>query len=271
MTSQYVLIVSDGTGETAYRLLKAGSRQFETDVLITRYAKVRDKHQIEEIVRAVRRSHTLIVYTFASRELRAHMEQIAQREKLDSIDVFGPIVDKLSGFFHRRPVSKPGLLHQVDAEYFDRVDAVEFAIRHDDGESLENLDEADIVLVGVSRTSKTPLSIFLAQEGWRVANIPIGVGSILPSRLFEIDQHKIVGLVVDPERLAEARRARLEQLGMEETSYADMEMINGEMDYARAVFEQNPAWPVIDVTGKSIEEISQEVLDVVIGRGRRLQ
>lgn len=271
MGSYYILIVSDGTGETGYRLLKAAARQFDSDILITRYAKVRDKSQIEDIVRAVRRGSSLIVHTFASRELREHMSRIAAKEGAISVDAFGPIVEELSRFFHKNPVSKPGLLHQVDAEYFDRVEAIEFAIRHDDGESVEDLEDADIVLVGVSRTSKTPLSIYLAQEGWRVANIPIAVGSKLPGKLFDLDQHKVVGLVVDPERLAEARLVRLKQMGVEGGSYADSERIRGEIEYARAVFEQHRSWPVIDVTGKSIEEVSQEVLDVVIGRGRKLQ
>jgi regulator of PEP synthase PpsR (kinase-PPPase family) len=270
MGNYYVLIVSDGTGETAYRLLKAAMRQFDSDILITRYAKVRHESQIQEIIRAVKKSHTLIVHTFASADLREVMRRAAEEEGAASIDVLGPLVGELAAFFHAKPVSKPGLLHQVDEEYFDRVEAIEFAIRHDDGESFEDLESADIVLVGVSRTSKTPLGIYLAQEGWRVANIPIVVGSKLPSKLFQLDQHKVVGLVVDPERLAEARRVRLAQMGVEGSSYADEERIRGEMEYARAVFEQNPGWPVIDVTGKSIEEVSQEVLDVVIGRGRKL-
>jgi len=270
MGNYYVLIVSDGTGETAYRLLKAAMRQFEADILITRYAKVRDKRQIEEIVKAVKRSHTLVVHTFASEELRNHMRKMTEEEGAECIDVLGPLVEELAQFFHKAPAAKPGLLHQVDEEYFDRVEAIEFAIRHDDGESIEDLEEADIILVGVSRTSKTPLGIYLAQDGWRVANIPIVVGTKLPRKLFEVDQHKVVGLVVDPDRLAEARRARLEQLGVEGSSYADAERIRGEIDYAKAVFDQHPDWPVIDVTGKSIEEVSQEVLDEVIGRGRKL-
>jgi regulator of PEP synthase PpsR (kinase-PPPase family) len=210
------------------------------------------------------------VHTFASQELRDFMAEASREEGASCIDVLGPLVEQLSLFFQKVPVSKPGLLHQVDEEYFDRVDAIEFAIRHDDGESVADLEKADIVLVGVSRTSKSPLSIYLAQEGWRVANIPIAVGSKLPSKLFQLDQHKVVGLIVTPERLAEARRVRLEQLGVEGSSYADEERIQAEMEYAKAIFEQNPEWPVIDATGKSIEEVSQEVLDVVIGRGRKL-
>jgi len=267
----YVMVVSDGTGETAYRLLRAAARQFDSDVLITRYANVREREQIREIVRAVTRSRSLIVHTFASQELREYVGRVAAEEGAMSVDVFGPILQELSVFFDKKPVSKPGLLHQVDDEYFDRVEAIEFAIRHDDGAQLDDIENADIVLVGVSRTSKTPLGIYLAQDGWRVANIPITVGTRLPGKLFEIDKHKVVGLIVNPERLAEARKVRLEQLGVEGSSYADEERIRGEIEYARAIFDQNPSWPVIDVTGKSIEEISQEVLDVVIGRGRKLQ
>lgn len=266
-----ILIVSDGTGETAYRLLRAAARQFDSDVLITRYANVRTKEQIQEIVQAVRRSHILIVHTFASPELRLWMGRLASSDGVDHFDVFGPLLEKLSEFFQRKPVSMPGLLHQVDNEYFDRVEAIEFAIRHDDGHSVEDLEQADIVLVGVSRTSKTPVSIYLAQDGWRVANLPITVGTRLPSKLFELDQHKVVGLVLDPDRLAELRRARVEQLGVDRSSYADSERVRAELEYAQAIFQQNPSWPIIDATGKSIEEISQEVLDAVIGRGRKLQ
>lgn len=270
MSSHDVVVVSDGTGETAYRLLKAAMRQFDVDVLMTRYANVREKSQIEHIVRAAKRGQTLVVHTFASGNLRRSMRKLSKEGEVDCIDVLGPVIDKLSSFLQVAPVEKPGLLHQVDQEYFVRVDAVEFAIRHDDGESTEDLEKADIVLVGVSRTSKSPLSIYLAQEGWRVANIPIVVGSKLPAELSSVDPHKIIGLIVDPERLAEARRVRLEQLGVENSSYADIERIREELEYARAIFAQNSQWPVIDVTGKSIEEVSQEVLDVLIGRGRPL-
>lgn len=270
MSRRDVVIVSDGTGETAYRLLKAAMRQFDVDVLMTRYANIRNRSQIEDIFDTARGRRTLIVHTFASSNLRRTIRKFSEEHGVDCIDVLGPVIDALSSFLEVTPVEKPGLLHQVDQEYFVRVDAVEFAIRHDDGESTEDLDKADIVLIGVSRTSKSPLSIYLAQEGWRVANIPIVVGSKLPAELSRVDPQKIIGLIVDPERLAEARRVRLEQLGVENSSYADIDRIREELDYARAIFDQNPQWPVIDVTGKSIEEVSQEVLDVLIGRGRPL-
>lgn len=271
MSHYYVLIVSDGTGETGYMMLKAAMRQFEdVDILITRYANVRSSGQIVEILKAATRSSTLVIHTFASPKLRKVMSDTAKEEGAECIDVLGPLVNTLAGFFKSKPVAKPGLLHQVDEEYFERVDAIEFAIRHDDGESVADLERADIVLVGVSRTSKSPLSIYLAQEGWRVANIPVVVGTKLPRELFAIDSHKVIGLIIDPKRLAEARRVRLRQLGVDNSSYAELERIKEELKYARAIFEQNPDWPVIDVTGKSIEEVSQEVLDELIGRGRKM-
>ncbi len=268
MSSYYILLISDGTGETAYRLLKAARSQFAEKVVISRYTRIRDIEQIKSMMAAVKKNQTLIVHTFASKQLRDDMVSLAEKQGVKCIDVIGPLIDKLAEVFESTPQSKPGLLHKVDEAYFDRVDAIEFAINHDDGASLKDLHKADIVLVGISRTSKTPLSIFLAQEGWRVANIPLAVGMKLPSKLSAIDQRKIVGLVTNPERLAERRQVQMEQMGMESSSYANSERIQSEIEYAKAVFGQNPSWPVIDVTGKSIEEISQEVLDEVIGEGR---
>lgn len=270
MGNYHVFIVSDGTGETAYRMLKAAMLQFHEDILITRYSNVRQESQIREILKAAAENDTLVVYTFASQELRGVLHRLADELKAEHLDLLGPLMEKLSTFFHEPPVSKPGLLHQVDEEYFARIDAIEYAIRHDDSRSVKDLGTADIVVVGVSRTSKTPLSIYLAQEGWRVANIPIVAGIKLPNELFQIDQHKVVALSIDPQRLAEVRRARLDQLGVKDSSYADLDRIREELRYAHSIFSENPSWPVIDMTGKSIEEASQLVLDQLMGRGRRL-
>ncbi len=270
MRNYHVFIISDGTGETAYRMLKAAMRQFQEDILITRYANVRDKSQIRDILRAAKANHTLVVYTIVSQELREHMNRVADEEGAEHVDLLGPLMENLTHFFMKPPVATPGLLHRVDEEYFARIDAIEYAIGHDDGHALKDIDTADLVILGVSRTSKTPVSIYLAQEGWKVANVTIVEGTKLPHEVFQIDQHKIVGLTVDPARLEEMRRVRLEQLGVEESNYADFERIKQELEYAESVFRQNPEWPVIDVTGKSIEEISQEILDQLVGRGRKL-
>ncbi len=270
MSDYHVLIVSDGTGETAYRMLKAAMVQFQEDIVITRYTNVREESQIQGITRAARSHTTLVVYTFVSEKLRAAMERETSQHEIEGLDMLGPLMGKMADFFHKKPTAKPGLLHQVDDEYFARIDAIDYAIRHDDGRSVKDLQTADLVLVGISRTSKTPLSIYLAQEGWKVANVPLVVDIKPPGELFQMDQKRIAGLTIDAQRLAEIRRVRLRQIGVKDSSYADMERIREELNYAHDVFGANPLWPVIDVTGKSLEEVSQEVLDKLVGRGRRL-
>lgn len=270
MENYHIFIVSDATGETAYRLLKAAMLQFTQDILITRFPNVREEERIREIISSAAEDETLLVYTFVSPQLRSVMESLAAKAGRECIDLLGPLMEKLASFFHKQPVAKPGLLHQVDEEYFARIDAIEYAIRHDDSRSIKDLDTADIVILGVSRTSKTPLAIYLAQEGWKVANIPIVMGLELPRELFQIDQNKMVGLSIEPQRLAEIRRARLQQLGAQSSSYADLDRVKEELNFAHSIYSQNPLWPVIDVTGKSIEEASQEVLDQLFGKDRRL-
>jgi len=270
MKDYHVFIVSDGTGETAYRMLKAAMVQFQEDILITRYSNVRDQMQIQAVTQAASQNSTLVVFTFVSAALRGQMERSAREAGLEYLDMLGPLMEKLASFFHKPPTAKPGLLHQVDEEYFARIDAIEFAIRHDDGRALKDIDGADIILLGISRTSKTPLSIYLAQEGWRVANTPLVIGVKPPKEIFAADQKKIAGLTIEPQRLAEIRRVRLKQLGVRDSSYADIRRIQEELDFAHSIYAEHPLWPVIDVTGKSLEEVSQEVLDQLIGRGRKL-
>ena len=269
MSNYHVLIVSDGTGETANRMLKAAMLQFGEDIFLTRHANIRDKKQIREILKRTLSDQVLVVHTFVSKELREYTEGLAAKQGAQSIDVLGPMMEMLSSLFHKSPIAKPGLLHRVDEEYYARISAIEYAIRHDNNSSLADLDTADIVLIGVSRTSKTPLGIYLAQEGWKVANIPVVKGKRIPKKLFQIDQNKIVALSIDPKRLAEMRRARL-RLGVKDKSYADIDFIKEELEYAQSIYRRNSSWSVIDVTGKSVEEISQEVLDALIGKGRKL-
>lgn len=270
MKNYHLFIVSDGTGETAYRMLKAALLQFEQDILMTRYGNVRTKREIRKILQSASRNDTFLVHTFASARLRNLLAAMAKEEGMECIDLLGPLMGKLTSLFHKRPASKPGLLHQVDEGYFARIDAIEYSIRHDDSRSTKDIDIADIVIVGVSRTSKTPLSVYLAQDGWKVANIPIVTGIKLPRELFQLDQHKVVGLTIEASRLVEIRRVRLQQLGATDSSYADLDRISEEINYANSIYCQNPLWPVIDVTRKSIEETSQAVLDRLMGRDRKL-
>ena len=268
MKNYHVLVVSDGTGETANRMFKAAMLQFSEDVFITRHTNIRDKKQIREIFKRTLSDRVLVVFTFVSKQLRQYTEELAKKKGAHSIDVLGPTMETLSTLFHKSPEAKPGLLHRVDEEYYARVSAIEYAIRHDNNNSIVDLETADIVLIGVSRTSKTPLGIYLAQDGWKVANLPVVEGRQLPRKLFKIDQNKIVALSMDPKRLAEMRRARL-RLGVKEESYANVAFIKKELEYAQSIYIET-TWPVIDVTGKSVEELSQEVLDTMMGTGRKL-
>ena len=270
MASFNVLIVSDGTGETANRMLKAAMLQFREDIVISRHSNIRSEEQIREILQEASNGQMLVVHTFVTLELQEFIQKAAEEEGAQCIDLIGPIMGQLSSFFKTSPEAEPGLLHRVDADYFARIDAIEYAIRHDDGRCANDMDTADIILLGVSRTSKTPLSIYLAQEGKTVANIPIVQGMKIPDEVSQVDQDKIVGLSIAPDRLAVIRQARLQQLGVQDSSYADMSRIKEELSYAHTIFSQNPIWPVIDVTGKSLEELAHEVLDNLFGKERGL-
>jgi regulator of PEP synthase PpsR (kinase-PPPase family) len=269
----HIFVVSDGTGATAAALVKAGLVLFrglgelEDDVKITRFPKTLNRRLVDRVLDRAREERAFVVHTFGSHELRKVFEQGARARALPTADVIGPLVDSFSKFLKMRPESRSGVLHQVDESYFKRIDAVEFAVMHDDSRQTAGLPFADIVLVGVSRTGKTPLSVYLALEGWRVANVALVHGRPLPPELDRIEQQKIVGLVCEPSRLADIRRTRLRHLGQGDTDYGDLEAIEEEIRWSRGLFRQR-GWPVIDTTERSIEESANAVLDRVIGKDR---
>jgi regulator of PEP synthase PpsR (kinase-PPPase family) len=155
----------------------------------------------------------------------------------------------------------------VDEKYFKRIEAIEYTVRHDDGKILGDLDQADIVLIGISRTSKTPLSIFLSHKGWKVANVPLVINTPLPEELFKIDQRKVVGLMIDGDTLLRIRRKRLEKFGQDPGGeYASTRYIEQEMEYAQALFKKNRKWPVFNVTDRALEETAAEILRIVASR-----
>lgn len=266
-----IFIVSDATGETAEKMVQAGLLQFsDGGTILTRHARIRSEAQVRGILADALGHQALVVYTFVSETLRRFMEEETKKLQMDSIDLLGSMMVKLGSFLHRKPTQKPGLQHQMNELYFSRIDAIEYTVRHDDGQSPGDLDRAEIVIVAVSRASKTPLSVYLAQEGWRVANLPIVIGVSLPEQLFQVSQDRIVGLTIKPERLVEIRRARLQRLGIKDSSYADPAAVQGELKYAAEIFQGHPSWKIIDVTGKSIEETASEILETRFGRERRI-
>jgi regulator of PEP synthase PpsR (kinase-PPPase family) len=268
---KHIFIVSDATGETAEKMVQAGLLQFsEERALVTRYGRIRTETQIREILTEAAQNRALVIYTLVSDTLRCFVEKETARIQVDSVDLLGSMILKLRSFLHREPTQKPGLLHQMNKLYFSRIEAIEYTVRHDDGQSPNELDQAEIVIVGVSRVSKTPLSIYLAQEGWRVANLPIVIGMGLPEKLFQIPQDRIIGLTIQPHRLVEIRRSRLQRLGIKDSSYTASDSVQRELRYALEIFQNHPSWKVIDVTGKSIEETASEILDRLFGKERRL-
>ncbi|RME41081.1 MAG: kinase/pyrophosphorylase, partial [Deltaproteobacteria bacterium] len=179
---------------------------------------------------------------------------------LPAIDLRSSLRSRLGTYWGPSPDQTPGLLHGVDEDYFRRIEAMEFTVKHDDGQELRHLDQADIVLVGVSRTSKTPLSIYLSHRGWKVANVPLVPGVDPPQELMQVDPGKVAGLVIDPQRLVEIRAARMRNLGQDpKRAYADYEKVVEEIRFSRALFRRQP-WIQVDVTGKAVEETANEVL-----------
>lgn len=272
----HIYIVSDGTGATAAALVKAGLVLFRglgeigEDVKLTRFPKVLSRRAVERIAERAAEESAFVVHTFGSGELRTAFEEAARLHSLQTADVIGPLVDSFSKFLKVRPQSKSGLLHQVDENYFRRIDAVEFAVMHDDSRQTAGLPFADIVLVGVSRTGKTPLSVYLALEGWRVANVALVKDRPLPPEVEKVDPKRIVGLVCDATRLADIRRNRLRHLGQEDTDYGDLDSIEEEIRWSRGLFRQR-GWTVIDTTERSIEESANAVLDRVVGKDRAVR
>ncbi len=259
----YVFVVSDGTGRTAEQALSAALVQFEgTQVETIVRAGVRTKQQVLEIVEEALIQKAFIVHTLVSDKIRSLLLNTARRLNVETIDLMGPFLLRLSHQFANEPSEKPGLFHKVNKDYFRRIEAMEFTFRHDDGLRTHELDKADIVLVGVSRTFKTPLSIYLALKGWLIANVPIVYNCKLPDIINTIDPAKVFGLTTYPSRLTQLRKARHEYLGGQTGDYATFEFVTRELRYAHGIFHMHPKWAVVNVTSKAIEEIASEILSI---------
>lgn len=267
-TGSRIIIVSDGTGETAAQMTKAAMVQFsDRNAYFTRYKNVRNEAQIEAICDDAAANLNLIIYTIVSPQLRAFLVTRARRNNIPCIDLLGPLLVGLASYFGYEPKAVAGLLHDVNEEYFRRIEAMEYTIQHDDGRDLTGLEKADLIILGISRTSKTPLSMYLSHQGWRVANVPLIQGFDVPKEVFTIDQRRVVCLTIDPEDLATIRRARLERLGHDKGGeYADPDKVNQEIEYANEIFRKNRKWPVFNVTGKALEETASEIVKLMASR-----
>lgn len=261
MPSLPVCIVSDGTGETAQRVLRAGLRQFsDHDVPVQVFPMVETEAQLEAVFRGAARDGAMVVTTLVTDDMRAHAARLAGEHSVRHFDLLGPLLLELERFLDGHPVGVPGLLHRADARYYRRIEAIEFTVRADDGKEPRVLPHADVILVGVSRTGKTPLSTFLAHKGFKVGNQPIVYERPVPRQLFEVDPRRVFALTIDPHALQGIRRSRLREMGMgEHVNYCDMGYILAELEYAEDLFRGN-GWPVVDVTNKAIEETAATIL-----------
>jgi len=258
---RHILVASDGTGRTAELVVRAALVQFRgAEVRLQVRPRVRTPEDVRRAVREAGETGALIVHTLVSADLRSMMLTEGRARDVAVIDLLGPLLLRLEALLEAAPLLRPGLFREMDAEYRRRFEVMQFTVTHDDGQDPGGLPQADLVLVGVSRTSKTPLSMFLAWRGLRVANVPVVQPLPLPEQLSRVDARKVVGLTLKPERLLELRRSRLSQM---ETPprfpYADPRQIWAELEYARQLCAR-AGWPVVDVTDKSIEEVAVEVL-----------
>ena len=261
-----IIIISDGTGETATAISRATMAQFkDRDVFFTRYKNVRTPQQIDSIFTEAAIHHDLIIYTIVSPELREYIAEQSRQKHVRSLDLIGPALTAFSNYFDQEPSAEPGLLHQVNDDYFNRVAAMEFTMNHDDGRNLESLHLADVVLLGISRTSKTPLSVYLSQHGIKVVNVPIILNTPIHKGVFDIDQRKIFALTIDPEALREIRKKRLSRLGANSVTgdYADDSKVLEELEWANQLFRENKRWPIFNVTNKALEETAAEIMKLL--------
>ena len=259
--NRIVFVISDATGETAEKVVRAALLQFSgVAVQIRMYTRVRLEAEMRSIVNRAKQIHALVVFTVVSNAHREMLRALCDDENVESVDLIGALMAKLAGFLGEQPRGVPGLLHTISDEYFRRIEAVEFTVRNDDGKEPRNLPKADLVLVGISRTSKTPLSTFLAQKGYKVSNVPLVLGIAPPEELFQINQEKIFGLTIKPEALSQIRQVRLKHMGMPaDTSYGQRDHIAQEIAYAQQIFREHPGWPIIDITGKAVEETAADI------------
>jgi regulator of PEP synthase PpsR (kinase-PPPase family) len=266
----HIHLVSDSTGETLNALANAALAQFENvDVQVHFYALVRGEHQLARALDHITISPGLVFFTLANQELRDKLIYRCDALLIECVDVLDAPVTALRGFLGSRETHKVGRQHQVDQRYLERIDTLNFTIAHDDGQSLDTIGDAEVILTGASRTSKTPTCVYLAIRGVRAANVPLVPNMPPPPQLLETRRPLIVGLWVTPDRLVQVRRNRLASMGEErDTSYIDPDVVREEINATRRLFEQHD-WPTLDVSRRSIEETAAAVMNLLTERQER--
>jgi len=261
--SSLIYILSDSIGETGEMVVKAAISQFDGATMhVRRKPYLKSAEQIILALNEVSQAGGAVMYTLVRPELKTALETNAKMLGLIYVDIMGPIVHALSAISHLSPRNEPGLIHKVDDAYFTKIAAIEFAIKFDDGKEPSGLLQADIVITGVSRASKTPLCMYLAHKGIKAANVPLIKDIPPPPELFQVPPHKVIGLMIKPSLLFEIRKDRLKTMGLQQaTSYADMERIVEELDYGEKIMRKIGC-PILDVTNKATEETAARVMEI---------
>jgi len=260
-TNLTIFAFSDATGELAQKASENAMRQFKHHKAnVIRVSKISTVKTLEQNIKKAKEQGGIIAFTFVSRDMRDKAIEFGAKYEVPMVDLLGPFLGILSTYFHESPSSEPGLQYKLTQNYFKRTEAVEFAVKHDDGQNLNSVEKADIVLLGISRTSKTPLSIFMAYHGYRCANIPIVQELSLPAVIKRLKKKQTVGLTISPRKLMEIRTQRLKKIGRPTNEpYAQLPHIRKEIDYAKNLFEKLGIF-VVDVTEKAIEETATEII-----------
>ena len=270
MTRLHLHLLSDSTGETLEMIAKAALAQFDdADVIRHFWPMVRSQQHLDRILGELASNPGLVLFTLVNNDTRARLEERCAQLGLPTVPALDAVTEALEERLGEQAKARPGRQHVMDEAYFERVDAIQFTIAHDDGIAWEEWEEADIVLAGVSRTSKTPTSIYLANRGYKTANIPLVVESPPPTALFDLRRPLVVGLTTAPDRLIQIRRNRLLSLNQgPDTAYTEQDRVKDELAFARRMFADN-GWPVIDVTRRSIEETAAAVINLYSQREAR--
>jgi len=239
-----------------------------SNIVIHRFGRVTDKKTVDSVITLAKAKCGMIVHTLVLNEIREYLTIQAQKSKIVNVDLIGSLITEISQFLKKSPTESPGLSKKIDSNYFKKIEATEFTVQHDDGRNVETLNKADIILVGLSRTSKTPVAIYLSHQGLKVANIPIALGIEPPEGLFHVDQRKVVALTISLDRLKRIReeRVKISKLKIKK-NYFSWEYMRKEKEYYEGILAINKRWLIIDVTQKSVEETANIILLRIIESG----
>jgi len=259
----HVHLVSDSTGETLVGLMKASTAQFRNATALEHiYALVRSQEHLEKVLEKIRDKPGVVLYTVVNPERRQRLEAFCKEHKIPAISVLDPTLSMLGRYLGASMISEVGAQRTLDAEYYNRIEALDYAMAHDDGQNVQGLDKADIILLGVSRTSKTPTCIYLANRGYKAGNIPLVPTAPLPAILDQFKNPFIIGLVASPDRIVQIRQQRLMGLKQhQQTDYIDQDRVRDEVRQAKRMFVKK-GYKVIDVTRKSIEETAAQIINL---------